>query len=79
MRQRNAGPYPQICPTLQPPVEVPPGGVIDAPELLAGFEPVPDDPPPVDRQPPVSAAKAAGKKPSRAAAPADDAEEATQQ
>lgn len=63
MFQRNPHPYPVTLPTLDPPVEVPPGGVFDHPTLLAGFElvepdvdtdanadPVVPDAPPVDHE-----------------------------
>lgn len=40
MRQRNVTGSPLVLPTLDPPVSVPPGGEIDHPVLLAGFEPV---------------------------------------
>ena len=50
MLQRNAGVYPLILPTLDPPVEVQPGGLLEHPVLLAGFEPASpdhDDAPPL--------------------------------
>ena len=67
MLQRNDSGSPLVLPTLIPPAEVPPGGEIDYPEPLAGFEPVSA---PVDAKP---AAKAS--KPKAPAPP--DAEEAT--
>lgn len=42
MLQRNARAYTAILPTLDPPAAVPPGGTLDYPELLAGFEAVGD-------------------------------------
>jgi hypothetical protein len=41
--QKNAGLYPLILPTLDPPVEVAPGGLLEHPVLLAGFEPASPD------------------------------------
>lgn len=74
MRQRNTHPYPLICPTLSPPAEVAPGDEIDAPEPLAGFEPVdatePDQPP--------AHTKATKKSSSKAASPAGDTAEVPQ-
>lgn len=40
MLQRNTTGSPLTLPTLDPPVEVPPGGQIDHDTLLVGFEPV---------------------------------------
>lgn len=40
MRQRNPGPAPLLVPSI--PIEVPPGEVIDHPDLITGFEPVED-------------------------------------
>lgn len=52
MRQRNARAETLTIPDLG--IAVPPGGEIDpeGDELLAGFEPVPHDPPPVSVKPP---------------------------
>ena len=59
--QRNISGSPLVLPTLEPPVEIPPGGEIDYPQPLAGFEPV---------QPPKPEPKAKTKAP----APSDDKE-----
>lgn len=70
MLQRNASGSPLTLPTLNPPVEVPPGGEIDYPEPLPGFDPVAPAVAPEDPKP---AAKTT--KPKAPAPP--DAEEAT--
>lgn len=43
MRQRFTGDYPADFPTLDPPLAVGPGEVVDLPDLVPGFEPVDDD------------------------------------
>lgn len=68
MLQRNITGSPQILPTIVPPAEVPPGGEIDYPDPLPGFEVVA----PAEEAKPAAKAKTTPK----AAAPSD-AEEAT--
>ena len=52
MRQKNVFPYALVLPTVDPPVEVQPGGELDHDGLLAGFEPVnPPAPAPAEPKP----------------------------
>ncbi|MFB6568367.1 hypothetical protein [Streptomyces noursei] len=68
MRQRSTHEAPVDVPAI--PATVQPGGVVDWPDPIAGFEPVEDQTPP---EPETAASKPAPKK--RAAAPATDAKE----
>lgn len=68
MLQRNVSGGVLLLTTLDPPVEVPPGGELDHPDPLAGFIPVEDPSPPVPPATPVPARPS--KTPADPAAPA---------
>jgi len=72
--QRNDSGSPMVLPTLQPPVEVPPGGVIDHDKPITGFMPV--DPPSAADSDAAPEPKPKPGRPAKAAA-TTDAEEAT--
>lgn len=59
MLQRNTSGGALLLTTLNPPLEVPPGGEIDHPDLLAGFIPVDDTPPAAPAPVPAKATKPA--------------------